>query len=47
MVVVHDSDMPKGFWKIGRVMKLITGKDDQVRGAVLRVAARGEQATTL
>ena len=45
--VVHDSDMPRGFWKVGRVMKLITGKNDQVRGAVLRVVARGEQATML
>ena len=47
MVVVHDSDIPRGFWKIGRMTKLITGKDNQVRGAVLRVAARGEQTTTL
>ena len=47
VVVVQDIDLPRGFWKIARVMKLLTGKDGQHRGAVLRVAARGGQATTL
>ena len=47
VVVVQDTDLPRGFWKIARVMKLLTGKDGQHRGAVLRVAARGGQATTL
>ena len=47
IVVVHDSDTPRGFWKVARITKLVTGKDGHCRGAKLRVAARGEQATTL
>ena len=45
--VIQDTDLPRGFWKIARVMRLLTGKDGHQRGAVLRVAARGGQATTL
>jgi len=27
-VVIHDSDLPRGFWKTARIVKLIKGKDD-------------------
>lgn len=27
IVLVHDEDQPRGFWKLGRVEKVITGKD--------------------
>jgi len=47
IVVVQDLDLPRGFWKAARVTKLLTGRDGRHRGAVVRVAARGEQATTL
>ena len=47
VVVVQDPDLPRGFWKVARVTGLIIGRDGLHRGAVLRVAARGEQATTL
>ena len=47
MVGVQDLDLPRGFCKIARVMKLLTGKDGHHRGAVLKVAARVGQATTL
>jgi len=47
IVVVQDSDLPRGFWMVARVTKLLTGRDGRHRGAVVRVAARGEQATTL
>ena len=46
MVVVQDPDLPRGFWKIARVMKLLTGKDGHHRGAVLRVATIGGQVVT-
>ena len=46
-VAVYDSDVPRGFWKIARVTKPLTGKDEHSRGAILRVTARGEQATTM
>ena len=45
-VVIYDSDVPRGFWKIARVTKPLTGKDEHSRGAILRVVARG-QATTV
>ena len=41
VVVVQDTDLPRGFWIIARVMRLLTGKDGHQRRAVLRVAARG------
>jgi len=47
LVVVHDPDLPRGFWKIARVTRLLTGKDGLHKGAVLRVAARGGQANHL
>jgi len=25
MVVIHDSDLPRGFWKIARIVRLIIG----------------------
>ena len=47
MVVVQDPDLPRGFWKLAKVMRLLTGHNGHHRGTVLRVAARGGQATTL
>jgi len=47
MVVVQDPDLPRGFWTLAKVMRLLTGHDGHYRGAVLRVASRGGQATTL
>ena len=39
--------MPRGFWKVARVTKLLMGKDGRARGAILKVSARIDQATTL
>lgn len=47
VVLVHDENSPRGFWKIARVERLITGKDGAVRGAVLKVASKSGTATTL
>ena len=38
MVVIHEDDKPRGLWRLGRITKLITGKDGHVRAAVLRVS---------
>lgn len=46
-MVIHDPDIPRGFWKVARVTKLLTGRDGHARGAILKVSARGDQATTL
>ena len=47
IVVVHDQDHPRGFWKLAKVEKLLTGKDDHVRGATLRLPSKKGHMTTL
>ena len=37
IVVVHDENQPRGFWKVARVERLLAGRDGLVRGAVLRL----------
>ena len=44
VVIIHDKD---GFWKLGRVKEVIVGQDGAVRGATVRVAGQGRQATSL
>ena len=47
VVVIHDEDKPRGFWRLTRVQKLLAGKDSEIRGAVLRVFNRNGQLSTL
>ena len=47
MVFIHDQDHPRGFWKMAKVLSLITGKDGVVRGATLKVAAQSGPPTIL
>ena len=47
IVVIQDPNMPRGFWKVARITKLLMGKDGRPRGAILKVSARGDKATTL
>ena len=37
VVLVHDQDNPRGFWKMGQIEKLIVGCDGLVRGSSLRL----------
>ena len=46
VVVVRD-DTPRVSWKIGRVGELITDKDDQVRGATVKIVSKGMKRTKL
>ena len=46
MVVVHDEDLPRGLWKLARVEGLVTGADELVRGATIRVKSRGNTSST-
>ena len=41
VVIVHSVDQPCSFWKLGRVKKVLTGRDDKVRGAIVQVASKG------
>ena len=45
VVIIHDSDQPRGFWRLGRVQELLDGRDGRVRGAKLRVARKGRYST--
>ena len=45
VVVVHDESLPRGFWKLGKVEEVLPGRDGQIRGAVVRIGARGEHST--
>ena len=47
VVLVHDQDHPRGFWKMARVRKLITGRDGQTCGAVLKLPTNSRRFTTL
>ena len=37
IVVVHNDNKPRGFWKLGKVEDLVVGRDGQIRGAELRI----------
>ena len=39
IVLVHDESYPRTYWKLGRVEKLIQGRDGQIRVAVVRVTS--------
>lgn len=47
VVIIHSSEQPRGFWKLGRVKQTLTGRDGKVRGAVLQVFGKGRQAKQL
>ena len=43
-VIVHSDSQPRGFWRLRRVEEVLVGKDEKIRGAVLRMAGEGHQA---
>ena len=47
IVVVRTEGQPRGFWKIAKVERTITGQDGVARGAVVRVAGKGGRTKTL
>ena len=47
VVLIHDEDKPRSFWRLARVQRLLAGKDGKVRGAVLRVSSKKGQPSTL
>lgn len=44
VVLIHDDDQPRTFWKLGRVEELISGSDDAIRGALVRIRAGNSHA---
>jgi hypothetical protein len=47
VVVVHSDNQPRGFWKLARVERTITGRDGKIRGAAVRIANSQGQPTIL
>ena len=43
VVIVHDDALPRGFWKLGQIQEVLTGRDGQSRAALVRVATRDRQ----
>ena len=46
-VLLYDDALPRSFWKLARVLELITGRDGKPRGAVVKVPAKSGGTTTL
>ena len=44
VVAIHEEKRPRQLWNLGRVKKLLTGKDGNVRSAVVRVYRKGRAA---
>ena len=42
VIIVHDENHPRSFWKLGRVTDIIKGDDGQVRGTVIGVVTNGK-----
>ena len=47
VVVVHSSEQPRAFWKLGRVQETLVGRDGGIRGAVLKTTGRSGKALLL
>ena len=47
LVVVHDENQPRGFWRLAKVESTIVGVDGKVRGANVRVSSRDGNVTVL
>ena len=47
IVIIHEDGLQRGLWKLGRVDKLISGKDGIVRGAVVRSTTKQRRSTML
>ena len=42
VVLVQDENTKRGQWKLGLIEERITGKDDQVRGVLVRMCGKGK-----
>ena len=47
IVIVHDKNSPRGFWKLAKIEDVIIGRDGKIRGAVVKQSVRNNQATLL
>ena len=47
VVVFHNEDHPRGFWRLTQVERLITVKDSHTRGAVVKLSTKNDHSMTL
>lgn len=47
IILAHDQDHPRGFWKVMQIEKLISRRDGVVCGGALRLPSQSSQLTTL
>ena len=47
IVIIHDENLPRGLWKLGRVEKLMVGTDGKVWCAEVRISASGRSSITM
>ena len=47
IVLVHEDNRPRGFWKVAKVESLIKGADGLTRGAIVKVHSSGKRSTLL
>ena len=47
VVLIHSDSKLRGFWKLGRVQRLVKGDDGHVRGSIQKVPSRTGQTTIL
>ena len=45
MVLVHDENLLRGLWRLGRIKELLPGADGNVRSAVVRIVSKGGNPT--
>ena len=47
IVIVHSANQPRGLWKLGRIEEVLPGRDGKIRGAIIRIASKGNRAALL
>ena len=47
VVIIHDEDLPRSFWRLGRIRTLIVGRDEQTRGATVGVVGKNRRFSSL
>ena len=47
LVIVHEDNVQRNFWRLGRVERSITGSDGVVRGAAVKVGDRNKPSTVI
>ena len=47
IVIVHDEHLPRGLWKLGKIVSVMKGRDGFIRGATVKIGNRDGQEVLL